>query len=374
MNWVLAIAIATALPACSYRVVPGSPSDGNGTGDASGDAAVDAVVIGDASSNWWDAAWTHRRQVTVQNAELSGPVQGFPLLVRLPAGVGPADLRVLATDQRTFLPHEVDFTSAGGSVIWVRTDLPSTGSTVLWVYYGNASGVPDTSSGAAVFGDLFVSVHHLGQLLNDSTGHNHTASAAGNERPAAVAGLVGEARHFDGSNDHLDLPQADETAYDFTMAFSVSAWIRRASFTAPYQAIVTKGDTSWRLHRDNANPFVGFGTTAGANDNLGGTTNIDDANWHHAAIAFGNSRKRIFVDGAQDAMSSVGATIDTNDLAVSFGMNAESTTGGARYWNGDLDEVRISTVARDAAWMFAEHHAATDADFVQVGPDEPYRP
>jgi concanavalin A-like lectin/glucanase superfamily protein/uncharacterized protein DUF2341 len=369
--WLVAIAVA-ALPACSFQRVSVNPGDDDAKPGV--DAAVDAVVIGDASSGWWDPAWTHRREITIQHTQLPGPVQSFPLLVRLPAGMTTGDLRVVATDQRTLLVHEVD-TASPNPEVWVRIpDLPNSGPTpVLWLYYGNAA-ASDTSSGSAVFGDLCVSVHHLGQSLSDSSGHNHTASASGNERPGTTTGIVGEARSFDGSNDHLDL--ADETAYDFTTSLSVSAWIQRQDLgTVPYMAIVTKGDSSWRLHRQDMTQFVGFGTTANNNnDNLSGTTSIDDGNWHHVAIVFGKSKKRIFVDGRQDALASVGATIDTNNFLVSFGQNAESNVGGKRFWNGDIDEVRISATERDANWMFAEHHTVTDTAFVQVGSEESYPP
>ena len=75
-----------------------------------------------------------------------------------------------------------------------------------------------------------------------------------------------------------------------------------------------------------------------------------------------------------DRVRKVPGAVDVNNFAVSFGQNAESNTGGKRFWNGDIDEVRISATARDAAWMFAEHHTVTDPDFVQLGADEPYAP
>src|SRR5262249_16825234 len=160
---------------------------------------------------WWNRMWTRRREITIKHTDLVGPVQKFPLLVRLPTGVGPADLRFLATDQSTILPHEVDTTNATGTAVCVRIpDIPNIGPTpTLWVSCGNATAL-DTSNGAGVFGDLYVSVHHLGTLLTDSTGHSHTVNAPGNERPAVTTGMIGEGRDFDGVDNHLDVPQGDE--------------------------------------------------------------------------------------------------------------------------------------------------------------------
>jgi biopolymer transport protein ExbB len=373
--WLVAIAVA-ALPGCSFRRLPGAPDDATPDpgDDAADDAAVDGMVPPDAARVWWNPAWKNRRKVIIKNTELAGPVQKFPLLVKLPAGIAPAQVRFLAADQSTVLSHELDSSNATGATFWVRIpDIQNTGTAPeVWAYYGNGS-ASSTSSGANVFADLFVSVHHLDQNGTDATGHGHTANSNGNERPADTTGQIGDARDFDGSNDHLDL--VAEAAYDFTTALTVSAWIKRQDLGAvPYMAIVTKGDSAWRLARQDLTQFVGFGTDEGAtSQNLAGSKSIDDDTWHHVAITLGNGTKRIFVDGLMDTMANANA-VNVNNIEVSLGQNAESVTGGKRFWNGDIDEVRISGTAHDAAWLHAEHHTATDPDFVQLGPDEPYAP
>ncbi len=380
MVWL--VAIAAAAPACSFRA-PAVPDDATIPGDdapgddgSRDDAAIDAPPDG-ATDTWWNPAWPRRRPIAIRNTELTGPVQDFPVLVRLPAsvldvaGTGGDDLRFIAGDQTTLLPYELDTaTPAAGALAWVRIPAlaPTGPAPALWVYYGNAA-APAGSSGAAVFGNLYVSVHHLGGDLGDASANGHTASASGGQNPAVVAGQIGEARDFDGQNDRVDV--AGEAAYDFTTSFTVSAWIRRQALSSVYQAIVTKGDKAWRLHREDMLPFVGFGTTVGgANQNHNGDMSIDDASWHHVAIVFGNSMKRIYVDGQLDQAVAVAPTIDTTNVGVAIGHNSESQVGGSRLWNGDIDEVRISDKARDAHWMFAEHHTASDADFVTPGPEE----
>jgi biopolymer transport protein ExbB len=371
--WLVAVAVLVGAAACRFDLPPAM----------GGDAAMDGAPPGDASTEWWDEAWTRRRKITIKSADLTGPVQSFPLLVRLPQGVGRPggeDLRFVATDQRTLLPYELDTAPLSGALVWVR--IPEISNTdrapVVWVYYGNDA-APSTSSGAAVFADGHVSVHHMGPTLAgptlpDATGNGHNASAPTTSMPALRAnGRIGEARAFDGTNDHLEL--AGEAAYDFTTSFTVSAWIRVQSLSSAYQAIVCKGDRTWRLHRAEQTSFVGFGTTANnVNHNSNGTTSIDDSQWHHVAIVLGSSTKRIYVDGRLDKTDTVGATIDVSDLPVLIGRNAEAPTVPDRFWHGDIDEVRISSVARDAHWIFAEHHTVASVDFAQVGAEEELRP
>jgi hypothetical protein len=293
--------------------------------------------------------------------------------VRLTTTVGGPtgdDLRFIAADQRTILPHQLDKRDAAGSLVWVRfPDVQITGpAPAFWVYYGNPA-APSTSSGAAVFADRYVSVHHLGVDLGDATGRGHAADAPTGQTPSVMAGRIGDARDFDGQNDHLDLP--NEQDFDFTTQLSVSAWIRRQTFDSAYQAIVTKGDKAWRLHRENATAFAGFGTTAaGQNRNQGGDMTIDDGNWHHVAIVFGAATKQIFVDGQLDQADTGEPPIDASNVAVSLGYNSEAVNPPARFWNGALDEVRISGAARDRHWMFAEHHTVVAAGFAGVGGEE----
>ena len=380
MGWL--VALATAMTACSFGA-PSIPDDATIPGDdAPGDdAAIDAPTGG--PNGWWNAAWPRRRPIAIRNTELTGPVTSFPILVRLPAsvlavaGTGGNDLRFVTGPPVTVLSYEIDTASPPADVlVWVRMPAlsPTGPAPALWVYYGNA-GATAGSNGAAVFGDLYTSVHHLDADLDDATGHNHTAVAPnGGQTPAPRAGQIGGGRDFDGQNDYLTLA-GNEADFDFTAALSVSAWIRVENLGPEYQAIVTKGDSSWRLHRHNQTAFIGFGTntptTPSTNQNSSGDMAIDDGDWHHVAIVYGGAMKRIFVDGTLDQADTVpNATINTNNFAVAIGRNAESNTGGERVWNGDIDEVRISGAARDAHWMFAEHHTVRDADFVTPGPEE----
>jgi hypothetical protein len=151
---------------------------------------------------------------------------------------------------------------------------------------------------------------------------------------------------------------------------SASAWIKVGAFTDDWQAIVAKADASWRLARAEGTNAVGFGTTSNDNqDNLNGTRNVNDGAWHHVAIVLSSGTKYLYVDGVKDVEAPYGGTIDDTNKAVRIGSNETYAT---REWLGQIDEVRISGVARSAAWIAAEHLTATSTTFVQIGADEPY--
>jgi MSHA biogenesis protein MshQ len=373
------------LGACGFQVTAGSgPADARDDGGSTSDGDVADMMIDEMlppidgdRSNWWDPQWTHRRRITLDTSSFTGPVTDFPFLIRIPAlagvSVNGADLRFVAIDGGTAYPYDLDsFSQFGSSAIWVKMSIvPSSTDTELWLYYGNPTAAPVTSS-AAVFAGNHISVHHMGSLL-DATNNGHTASnpnGGGGVPTANLAGRIGAARTFDGNDDFLLLANGDSD-YDFTTTMYASAWVRVAGFEDSYQAIITKGDSSWRLARANNGDGVSFGwTNGGSNDNLSGDTAVANGAWHHVAIVQTPTTKYVYVNGALDESVQDTEQLDNNSYGVRFGMNEESTNG-ARYWHGDLDEIRISSIARDAHWIFAEHRT-TDPAFTTVGVDEIY--
>lgn len=147
---------------------------------------------------------------------------------------------------------------------------------------------------------------------------------------------------FDGTDDYLEPSNKFESHFDFTGSFTVSVWLKSNGFTSTWEAIVTKGDSAWRLHRNASTDTVSFGTNHGGANDLAATTNINDGKWHHI-VGIYNARstppvKELYVDGELEATANVGATLDTNDYRVMIGRNEQA---GGRYLNGIIDEVGI---------------------------------
>jgi N-acetylneuraminic acid mutarotase len=149
---------------------------------------------------------------------------------------------------------------------------------------------------------------------------------------------------FDGTDDYIDVP--NESAFDFTNAMTVEAWIKVSSFTKDWQAIVTKGDKSWRLHRYSNSNFISFAASGISGGALTGTINVNDGQWHHVAAVYDGSHKYLYVDGNLDASSVATGTILNSSYNVAIGENLEQT---GRQFNGKIDEVRIWNVARTQA-------------------------
>ena len=155
----------------------------------------------------------------------------------------------------------------------------------------------------------------------------------------------GNALDFDGTDDYITL--ANESSFDLTSAITIEAWIKvDGSFDDAWEAIVTKGESSWRLHRANTANTVSFSTNHGGTSDLPATTDVTDGQWHHIAGVFDGSLKSIYVDGELENFAGIAIPIDVNNNPVLIGANDAQAN---RNFGGNIDEVRIWNVARSAA-------------------------
>jgi hypothetical protein len=370
---------ATATTGAGGQAVGSGGAGGQavGSGGAGGGAGgVDAGCIDDEEicAPWWDTAWSRRRRILVDLANETA-LADFPVLVRLEPGridygatmPGGGDVRFVSEDGSVILSHEIEGWAFGGqSYVWVRLPvvLPAAagGPTVLWMYYGNPGAAPAASE--ATWDSGFRSVHHFNADTSDSTVAANDGMSP--NPPSAGPGIVAGARDFDGMSDHLLLP--DEGDYDFTTKVTVSAWILVKSFTKNWQAVVVKGDDSWRLNREGGTNGVGFGTTSTAsqNDIFGAPTSVNDSQWHHVAGVYDGQTKKVFVDGTITSKA-LNISIKNSSFPVCIGENNEAT---GRHFHGSIDEVRISSVARSDAWMLAEHRTVTIDNTLTFGVDQ----
>lgn len=137
---------------------------------------------------------------------------------------------------------------------------------------------------------------------------------------------------------------------------SLEAWIRVSSFTRNWQAIVTKGDTAWRLHRYAATDQVAFGTSGlDVVADLPSTRPLRDDQWHHVVGVYDGRAKYLYVDGALDAWQPASGDIASNTADVAIGNNSQQPERG---WNGYLDEVAVYDRALSPAEVMGHYLAS----------------
>ncbi|MHC4506636.1 MAG: LamG domain-containing protein, partial [Planctomycetota bacterium] len=184
-----------------------------------------------------------------------------------------------------------------------------------------------------------------GTTARDSSGEGHHGAVKGGARWAR--GKVGNALFFDGEDDHVAIP--DKAAFDITGNITVAAWIKVASFTKEFQAIITKGDRSWRLHRDRHKRNLEWACTGLSHrtyGDLSGSSAVDDGRWHHVAGVYDGTRTYLYVDGKVDASVMTSGAIRPADHPICIGHNAARR---GRHFHGLIDDVRIYERALSAA-------------------------
>ena len=168
-------------------------------------------------------------------------------------------------------------------------------------------------------------------------------------------GEVGQAFSLDGVSSYVSIPDSP-SLHSLTSSLTIEAWIRVNQFpNGGWTAIVTKGDSSWRLHRYGNTSRLAFDTD-GLGAELVSNGSMDDGQWHHVAAVYDGTHKYLYVDGALDASCSATGFIHQNSYPVCIGENAEAP---GRIWNGLIDEVSIYNRALTASEIQAIYLAGS---------------
>ncbi len=181
-----------------------------------------------------------------------------------------------------------------------------------------------------------------GRTAADSSGNGHEATVQGNPEWQPAGGRVGGAIALGGDGDFLDV--ADTSAFDCTGGVTIAAWIKAKQLDKPWQAIITKGDNTYRIQRNNETNTLEFACTGlqipNGNEygSLFGSKAITTGEWHHVAGVYDGKKMYVYVDGALDSSQEAWGAINTNDARLQIGGN---TQVGDRFWNGLIDEVRV---------------------------------
>jgi hypothetical protein len=182
-----------------------------------------------------------------------------------------------------------------------------------------------------------------GSKAEDATGHQFTGNVVAKANWAPEQGRIGGALDFDGRTTFINCGKAPE--FDFRDGMTVAAWIKVREFNKTWQAIVTKGDTAWRLQRQQDTGQVTFSFNTGSEVERGDQNlvslvskrKVDDGEWHHLAGVSDGRRAALYVDGELED-SGDAKPIAQNNAPVMIGCNS---TAYERRFNGWIDDVRL---------------------------------
>jgi hypothetical protein len=347
-----------------------------------------------ADPGWYDSNWQYRKKITINAVNVVATLTNFPVLISLPsdgdlstnARSDGFDILFTAADEVSKLSHEIEkYDNATGKLVaWVRIPtLSSVTDTDIYMYYGNA-GAANQQSVTAVWDSNFKIVQHLEEAtgganaIKDSTGYNNNGTDVNAPTLGATGKIDGAITFNKASSQYIQLP-ASNTILN-SGDFAIEAWFKTTT-NHPVYGVGTMEGRIVNLHR---------GATAGSaisiyvEQNMVGylyysgttyiwvkyTVNYYDGIYHHIVVTHDTSSNtyRLYFDGVQ-----VASDINTFGSVGTFPsfIGAHDTTVGQRYFNGNIDEVRISNTARSAAWIQTSFNNQSDpATFFLLGPQQ----
>ncbi len=171
---------------------------------------------------------------------------------------------------------------------------------------------------------------------------------------SAQTPIQGNALYFDGTDDHVMIPDAD--ALDLTGSYTLECWIRperfnsRAGLISKYNANPSNG---YLLRLGSAAPFNGLSF-----DGMETATGILELDrWYHIAAVNNNGIRTIYVNGVEHALSGIPVSVGANTDKLTLGVDYLPSP---RYFKGAMDEVRIWNTARTRSQIRADMRSISD--------------
>jgi len=151
----------------------------------------------------------------------------------------------------------------------------------------------------------------------------------------------GNALDFDGGDDYVVVP--DNDSFDLTDTYTLECWFKADSFASSggLRGLVTKYQTTashgWILRLKGSELDFDEGSTSGLN--------LQTDRWYHVAAVNSGGTRTLYVNGNSVSLSTTSPyTVEANTDPVRIGSDYSG-----RFFDGQIDEVRIWNVARSEA-------------------------
>ena len=324
--------------------------------------------------------------INVLNYTLIPNLRDFPVLI----DIVDSDLAskaqsdgddILFTDvHKNKLDHEIEFynSTTGHLAAWVRLPhLFMNEEEDVYMFYGNQN-AENQQNVSGVWNTHYMVVHHLeetsGALL-DST-KNSNDGIPQNGVVLNVPGRRGSAAAFDGTNDYVSI--ADDPTLDGDGNWSemtMETWVK-TDVNQTQRIILAKwGSASSRSYEigintnGNTQLFAGIDNGAYLETLASDVSSLTPGVWYHVAATYKDGVLNLYINGVLDANhSNTGGNIHASSDSLKIGARNPTPE---RFFDGSIDEVRISNVARDSNWTLLSYRNQNDTSmFISVGPEE----
>ncbi|MFX0086837.1 MAG: LamG-like jellyroll fold domain-containing protein, partial [Candidatus Hodarchaeota archaeon] len=335
------------------------------------------------NSKWADVRFEFRKTIIIHSSQVKENLTSFPVLLDL----YDSDLKNVAQANGNDiifmdcfgnkLDHEIehfdrDYNSTHSHLVsWVKLNLSSTYETVFSMYYGNPY-VDTQETSENVWDENFIGVWHFSEksgIRYDSTRNHHDGGPQNFDNDEATIGQINGADQFDAVNDYIDTYKYPfELGLDGKNPKTISMWVNTKDFNEG--GIFEFGQYASMKYlaiRASSSPNVWSIDWGGFSHDF----NIISLNqWVYFVITYEEPIINIYgkSTGTKILETQISKSINLNigdKVTLKFGMASDN------FFNGTIDEVRVSNVARSVAWIKAEFSNQRDpSSFYSIGVQE----
>jgi len=337
--------------------------------------------------------WVHYATITIDSGKINNTLSDFPFTLNISSssGTGNTDLtglfsligatykklQVRATNGATVLYAAVEEWDNSNNFARLHIKIPSISNsvdTVVKLYYYNNAATPvnnyidmyGTTIGESVWDVNFSMVQHMSQdpsnsspQMIDSTNNDLDGACVNMDVSNLVDGLNSKALSFNGVNQRVDLGNVLDSPTDFT----VSLLFRMDNTLVGGQSVFVKGDAAagrvdYFIAFDNGNITLNYNpagtwynyTDTSANLQIGTFYNITVSVTQTATLNI-----TFYKDGEFLSSTSLPNLLAHNGYNCYIGHGSYTY-----YFEGLINNVRFSNIARSAAYIMAENYTLRD--------------
>jgi hypothetical protein len=202
-----------------------------------------------------------------------------------------------------------------------------------------------------------------GAYIKDSTANANHGTPTGT---TVVDGFFGKARRFNGTSDVIRA--SVNASMEYNNSFTFEAWINPATLSAQddYGMIIVNRRSYCQLFGlgdetggQGKLVFYGCGLSSPGYHASTGTVSINT--WSHVAVVYDGSAVTFYINGQPSgSVSTSGSFSVSSESGIDIGMDPSQGTTYDRPFNGQIDEVRISNIARSAEEIAEAYRAGRD--------------
>ncbi|MCK5061386.1 DUF2341 domain-containing protein [Candidatus Parcubacteria bacterium] len=347
-----------------------------------------------SATSWYDTNWVYRKKITIFASQVVATADDFVVLATTTdanlaytsngghmASSSGADMLIAdAFGNKLDYEREYYSSSTGEIAIWIQLDISSTTNQEIYLYYGNSTVSKDQATTTGVWDSSYKAVWHLaesgtgaaGEYLDSTVNsyHGQGGTSVGGDNcdpPTRVSGLAGYGQSFDGDSDNFGL--TPDVGLDvFGSDFTLEAWtLLDTTDNGVILDALPGPNTRLNFSHDGADGWTynsRSGTIATYIVESANTTDINE--YHHIVYTRSGNDYIVYLDGAVLA-TNTNAIAPPADSDWSFGHRRESRMS----LTGDLDEIRVLSVARTQEWIQTEFNNQSNVNsFMSFGNEE----